>query len=171
MGLGAGDEAHKFNMLTAISQKQEEILQRVGPDNPLVDISQLYNTYSKLAELAGYKDPSQFFKDPRLEPPKPPKPPEPSPEELLAEVQKQEIQARMQVEAAKLALATDQAQTDAALKSAELETDAALKMAELKAKYHTQIDTTELRGMLEHQREMIRQQGLLESARINKRSQ
>ena len=171
VGLGAGDEAHKFNMLTTISQKQEEILQRVGPDNPLVDISQLYNTYSKLAELAGYKDPSQFFKDPRLEPPKPPKPPEPSPEELLAEVQKQEIQARMQVEAAKLALATDQAQTDAALKSAELETDAALKMAELKAKYHTQIDTTELRGMLEHQREMIRQQGLLESARINKRSQ
>ena len=76
----------------------------------------------------------------------------------------------MQVEAAKLALATDQAQTDAALKSAELETDAALKMAELKAKYHTQIDTTELRGMLEHQREMIRQQGLLESARINKRN-
>jgi len=171
VGLGAGDEAFKLSMLQAISAKQEQILQTVGPDNPLVDVGQLYNTYAKMAEIAGYKDPSQFFKDPRLEPPKPPAPPEPSPEELLADVQRQQIQAQMQIEASKLALATDKAQTDAVLKQSELETDAALKMAELKAKYHTQIDTTELRGMLDTQRELVRQQGLLESARINKRSQ
>ena len=171
VGLGAGDEAFKLSMLQAISAKQEQILQTVGPDNPLVDVGQLYNTYAKMAEIAGYKDPSQFFKDPRLEPPKPPAPPEPSPEELLADVQRQQIQAQMQIEASKLALATDKAHTDAGLKQSELETDAALKMAELKAKYHTSIDTTELRGMLDTQRELVRQQGLLESARINKRSQ
>ena len=169
VGLGAMDQTSQLQTLQAIASKQEQILQLVGPDNPLVSIQQLYNTYGKMAELSGYKDISQFFKDPSLEPPKPPKPPDPSPEELLAQVQREEIQARMQTEAAKLQLEENKAQTDAALKQAEMETDAALRMSELKAKYHQSIDTAELRGMLETQRELIRQQGLLESTRINVR--
>jgi len=168
VGLGAMDQSSQLQTLNAIAEKQEGILQLVGPENPLVNVQQLYTTYSKMVEMAGYRDVSQFFKDPSLEPPKPPKPPDPSPEELLAQVQMQEIQARMQIEQAKLALDENKSQVDAALRQADMETDAALRMAELKAKYHQSIDTTELRGIIETQRELIRQQGLLQQARINK---
>ena len=50
----------------------------------------------------------------------------------------------------------------------ELEVDAQLKLQEMNAKYNQSIDTTQLRGVLETQRELIRQQGLLEQAKINK---
>lgn len=168
VGLGAQDQSSQLQTLNAIAAKQEGILQLVGPENPLVNVKQLYNTYSKMVELAGYKNVGEFFKDPALEPPKPPAPPEPSPEQLLAQVQMQEIQARMAIEKAKLELDENKAQVDAALKQADMETDAALRMAELKAKYHTTIDSAELRGIIDTQREVIRQQGLLEQARINK---
>ena len=68
----------------------------------------------------------------------------------------------------RLKLDEEKAQTDAAIKTAEIETDAAIKLQELSAKYNQSIDTTQLRGMIETNRELIRQQGLLEAAKINK---
>ena len=86
----------------------------------------------------------------------------------MMQMQMQLQQQQLELERQRLQLEEDKAQTNAALKSAEIETDAALKLQELSAKYNQTIDTTQLRGMIETNREMIRQQGLLEAARINK---
>ena len=171
VALGAGDENYKLQTLLQLSQKQEQILQTIGPDNPLVNVQQYYNTLSKIVELSGHKDPNQFFSDPRFYKPKQKQPPKPTPEEMLAEVQMKQIQAQVQIEQAKLSLEENKAQTDAQFKMSELEVDSQLKLQEMNAKYNQSIDTTQLRGVLDTQRELIRQQGLLEQARINKKDE
>ena len=164
VGLGSGDDAFKLASLQQIAAKQEQVLQIAGIDNPLVDISQLYNTYSRMTELAGFKDVSAFWKDPKTAPPPPPpEPPEPSAEELLAQVQREQIQATVQIDSARLQLDQDKAQTSAVLEQAKMESDAQLKLAELEAKYNQSIDSTQLRETMATQRELVRQQGLLEA--------
>ena len=75
----------------------------------------------------------------------------------------------MAIESAKLQLETDKAQTDAVLEQAKIEADTQLKMMELQAKYAQSIDNTELKGIIDTQRELIRTQGLIQQARINQR--
>ena len=171
VALGAGDENYKLQTLMQLAGKQEQILTTIGADNPLVNITQYYNTLSKIVELTGHKDPSQFFTDPRFYQPKPKEPPKPTPEEMLAQVQMQQIQAQVAIEQAKLSLEENKAQTDAQFKMSELEVDSQLKLQEMNAKYNQSIDTTQLRGVLDTQRELIRQQGLLEQAKINKKGE
>mgnify|MGYP004232173317 CR=1 FL=1 len=170
VALGAGDDAQKIQVLSQIAQQQEKILTMLGPDNPLCTVQQFYNTMIKITELSGFKDYAQFWSNPaEFEPPPPPEPPPPSPEELLAEVQREQIQAQMAIESAKLQLETDKAQTDAVLEQAKIEADTQLKMMELQAKYAQSIDNTELKGIIDTQRELIRTQGLIQQARINQR--
>jgi len=171
VALGGGDENLRMQALQVIAGKQEEIIKTVGPDNPLVNIQQYSNTLRKMTELSGFKNSEEFFKDPSKEPPREPEPEKPSPEEMqmqMMQMQMQLAKGQLELERDRLQLDEDKAQTDAALKSVEIETDAQLKLQELGAKYNQSIDTTQLRGMIETNRELIRQQGLLEAAKINK---
>ena len=168
VALGGGDENLRMQSLQQIAMKQEEILKLVGPENPICTVQQYSNTLRKIAELSGFKNSEEFFKDPSKEPPREPQPEKPSSEEIMMQMQMQLQQQQLELEAKRLQLEEDKAQTDAALKSAELEVESALKLQELSAKYNQSIDTTQLRGMIETNRELIRQQGLLEQARINK---
>ncbi len=61
VGLGNGREDEKMGMLTQILSKQEQLLQQLGPNNPVVKPSQYINTLKKIAEMAGFKDTDQFF--------------------------------------------------------------------------------------------------------------
>lgn len=168
VALGAGDETQKLGVLTNIAQQQEKILTTLGPDNPLVNVQQYYNTLTKITELSGFKDHAQFWSNPVNYQPQPKEPPPPTPEELLAEVQREQIQAQIGIESARLQLETDKAQTDAVLEQAKIEADTQLKMMEMKAKYQQQLDNTELAGILDTQRELIRQQGLIQQAEVRR---
>ena len=64
VGLGTMDEAEKMGRLMEIIQKQEQILQTLGVNNPLVSVEQYSNTLRQYVELAGMKDASRYFKDP-----------------------------------------------------------------------------------------------------------
>lgn len=61
VGLGNGKEDQKVAMLAQIAGKQEQLLQQLGPNNPVVTPSQYINTLKKIAESAGFKDTAQFF--------------------------------------------------------------------------------------------------------------
>jgi hypothetical protein len=61
VGLGNGREDEKMAMLLQILGKQEQLLQQLGPNNPVVKPSQYVNTLKKIAEMAGFKDTDQFF--------------------------------------------------------------------------------------------------------------
>ena len=61
VGLGNGREDEKMAMLLQVLGKQEQLLQQLGPNNPVVKPSQYVNTLKRIAEMAGFKDTSQFF--------------------------------------------------------------------------------------------------------------
>ena len=171
VALGGGDENLRMQALQTIAAKQEEIIKLVGPDNPLVNVQQYSNTLRKMTELSGFKNVDDFFKDPSKEPPPQPEPEKPSPEEIQMQAMQMQIElskAQLELEHMRLQLDENKAQADATLKSTEIETDAMIKLQELSAKYNQSIDTAQLRGMIETNRELIRQQGLLEAAKINK---
>lgn len=64
VGLGTMDEQEKMSRLMEILVKQEQILQQLGPQNPVVSMEQYTNTLRQYTELAGLKDSSRYFKDP-----------------------------------------------------------------------------------------------------------
>ncbi len=174
VALGGGDENLRMQALQTIAAKQEEIIKTVGPDNPLVNVQQYSNTLRKMTELSGFKNSEEFFKDPSKEPPREPEPEQPSQEEIQMQMMQMQVElakGQLELDQMRLQLDEEKAQTDAAIKTAEIETDAAIKLQELSAKYNQSIDTTQLRGMIETNRELIRQQGLLEAAKINKRGE
>lgn len=65
VGLGTADDEQKIAFLTQIAQKQEQILMQMGPNNPVVSMSQYVNTLRSIAEIGGFKDADQFFNNPQ----------------------------------------------------------------------------------------------------------
>ena len=65
VGLGTADDEQKIAFLTQIAAKQEQILMRLGPNNPAVSMAQYVNTLRSIAEIGGFKDADQFFNSPQ----------------------------------------------------------------------------------------------------------
>ena len=64
VGLGTADDEQKIAFLTNIASKQEQILQTLGADNAICDISQYSKTLREIAEIGGFKDTDAFFNSP-----------------------------------------------------------------------------------------------------------
>lgn len=159
VALGTGTNEEKLAFLAQVAQKQEMLIQQGGiQNNPLVDLSQYRNTLAQMLALAGFKDPNMFFKDPSTQPPPPPPaPPPPSPEEILAQVQAQSIQADIQKKAAELELEREEMLRKDDRERDKIDADVMLKAAELEAKYNTQIDTASIQAMMQRDREFMKQ--------------
>lgn len=162
IGLGLGDINERRQALMMIMAKQEQILQQLGPTNPLVTPQQFSNTLRKIVELSGFKDASSYFQDIPADyvPPAPPAP-KPSPEEILAQVQAESIKADIQKKAADLELQRQQMIMDDDLKRDQMAQDLYLKKYEIELKYNSQISTAEIDAAQNIDREAIRQQALL----------
>lgn len=106
VGLGTTNIDKKLAALTAIAEKQENILANLGPVNPLTSFHQYSKTLLRLTELAGFKNATDFFSlvDPNWQPPQ--QQPQLTPEQTIA-------QAQIQIEQMK-------AQKDIAIKQAEM---------------------------------------------------
>ena len=157
VALGGGTDESKVAVLTTILQKQEQILQMAGMDNPLVSLAQYRNTLAQILALSGFKDANQFFSDPTMMPPQPPQPPKPSPEEMLAQAQMAAIQADIQKKAAELELKREEMIRKDDLQRDQYEADLMVKIAEMQARYGAQIDVAAIRANMERDREMMRQ--------------
>jgi hypothetical protein len=132
VALGGGTDGEKMVILGQIKETQEGIIQQYGPDNPLVGMEQYHHTLSQMLQIAGFKNPDAFFRDPAKEPPKPPAPPPEDPKMV-------EVQGRLQMEQARLQMAqqSDQAKLEQAqqkalgeyqLKQAQAESDHQLQL-------------------------------------------
>lgn len=134
-GLGTGTKDQKLKALGFVHAKQEAILLRLGPENPLVDIAQYRHTLARMMELEGIHDTSRYFKfiDPNA--PKQPQPPKPDPAAaanaaaqqqaqalVQAEMQKATINANVELQKAKMqdARERDKARVDAFLRAKEM---------------------------------------------------
>lgn len=159
VALGTGTNEEKLAFLAQVAQKQEMLIQQGGvQNNPLVDLGQYRNTLAQMLALAGFKDPNMFFKDPATQPPPPPPaPPPPSPEEILAQVQAQSIQADIQKKAAELELEREEMLRKDDRERDKIDADIMLKAAEIEAKYNTQVNTASIQAMMQRDREFMKQ--------------
>ena len=158
VAISKSSDQEKFAVLQNVAQKQEQIMQLLGPQNPLVSMQQYANTLTKMIEMAGFKDSSSFI-NPEV-PPMPPQQPEdskPSPEEMLAQAEMQKAQvtaqkAMIDAETDRMKIIMDDdRQRD--IEEAQLK----VKAMEMQAKYGAQINIAEINAIMERDRENIRQ--------------
>ena len=118
--LGTGDKVQQITMLQAIGMAQKEGL-AIGITRP----QNLYHTATKLTQLMGHRNTSEFWVDPGPEPMQPPKDPRLQIEEMkIQDAQNRfeaEIQKEIQIEQVRSATAMEQ-------KRAELELQASNDM-------------------------------------------
>jgi len=141
VAIGAGTVQERISFLGGIAGKQEQILATVGMDNPLVSAFNLYNTYAKVLELAGFKDPSPYFTDPRTwEPP----PPKPDPAEILAQVEIEKNRGEIAVKVEQTKLERERFVEEADFKRDELDAKIMLEVKKMELDHSTSIETAEL---------------------------
>ena len=148
-------DAEKQSVLLQVAQKQEQILQQLGVNNPLVSLQQYSNTLSKLIEQAGFKDTKSFINSEVA--PIPPQPPQPTPQDMLAQAEMEK--AKVSAQKAMIDSETDRMKIimDDDRNRDEAEANIRLKAAELNAKYGAQINVAEINALMERYRESIRQ--------------
>jgi len=157
VAISKSSDEEKFAILGSLAGKQEQILQTLGPSNPMVSLQQYSNTLARMIEMAGFKDPESFINT--EVPPLPPTPQETKPDaaELLAqaEAQKAQVQAQKAIIDAETdrmkIIMDDDRQRD--IEEAQIR----LKAAELIGKYGTQVNIAEINAIMERDRETIRQ--------------
>tara|TARA_R110000796_G_scaffold86550_2_gene187224 strand:+ start:849 stop:2987 length:2139 start_codon:yes stop_codon:yes gene_type:complete len=157
VAISKSSDEEKAGLLIQMAGKQEQILQTMGPSNPLVSLQQYSNTLTKIIEMAGFKD-AQAFINTQV-PPMPPQPEQqkPDPAEMLAqaEMNKAQVQAQKamidaETDRMKIIMEDDR---DRDIKEAEIR----IKAAELNAKYGAQINVAEINALMERDRETLRQ--------------
>lgn len=161
VALGRGTDTDRLSTLTKIIEKQETILGNLGPQNAIVSPKQYSDTLAKIVELAGFKDSSQFFS--QLQEGQPAVPPEAqqnkqSPEQLLAQVQAQAIQADIQKKGAELQLKREEMIRKDDREKDKLDADITLRAAEIEGKHQTTVNVAGIRARVDMDREMIKQQ-------------
>jgi hypothetical protein len=122
VGLGAGTKDRDLAMLQGVAMKQELAVQALGtPFNPLLNVGHIFDTYRKMAETAGLKNPRQYFPEVTQDQvadikAQMDKNPPPNPEAMQAQAQMQveqmKLQATMQQKQAEMQAAERQAAMD-----------------------------------------------------------
>ena len=164
VALGTGSNEEKMAFLGQVAAKQEMLMQMGAP---LVDMQGYYNTLAQMMALAGYKDPTVFFKDPAMmPPPPPPAPPQPTPEEMLSQVQMEAIRADIQKKAAELELQREEMLRKDDRERDKLDADLMIKAAELEAKYGAQVNVANIEALMQRDRELLKQQGEMDRAAV-----
>ena len=127
VGLGNGREDEKLQMLVQIAGEQKQLLQTLGPNNPVVSISQYVNTLSEIAKMAGFKDTSKFFNQgPQLDQAMQQQGQQQGPDPALAKAEA-EIAIKREKMQADIEIAREKMQMDYELRRQELESELALR--------------------------------------------
>jgi hypothetical protein len=147
VALALATNEEKMGFLGLVVQKQEQILQTLGPSNPLVGLDQYAATLRRMVEMAGYRNADQFFKpvDPNWAPPQPQQQ-QPDPAQQLVAAQTRSIEAELvlkkQKQDADLAAERDRLLMDDDYRRDKMSQDAILALQEMELKYGVQLDTT-----------------------------
>ena len=172
VGVGDGTIEDRINILNQVAMRQEMLIEKTGPNNPVVSLPQYTNTLTKLLQLAGIKDSTNYFNqlpvDFQL--PEPPAP-KPTPEEILAQVQAQSIQADIQKKAAELQLDRERMIMADDRERDRIEQDGILRRYELELKYGVQIQSAEIDAAMNRDRELIRQQAAMNQTQVPQQPQ
>ena len=139
VGLGTGNKQEQMAMVAVVLQKQEQILQTQGFNNPLVNLTQYRETLGRFIEAAGYKDSSEFFKEipPELEQQIANPQPQQAPVDPAVQAYMAQAQAQMQIDQAKaqqeMQLSQQKAEADMQLQQAKAQAEIQLKREKAQA--------------------------------------
>tara|TARA_R110002020_G_scaffold407105_1_gene617198 strand:+ start:3289 stop:5349 length:2061 start_codon:yes stop_codon:yes gene_type:complete len=148
VGLGSGMTDERLATLAQVAAKQQEIMQQMGPNNPLVGLGQIRNTLAKMLEINGFKDSNQFFNPLPIDyQPPPPPPPQPTPQEQLIQVQMADIQARTAIDQQKLQLDATKAEMLNERETTRIAGDLALR----EKKFEDDVDLEIVRGAIKEE--------------------
>ena len=164
--LGGGNDLEKMQFLTTVAQKQEQLLQQFGPENPIVNLRQYHATLSRMVQLAGFMDPSVFFTDPAQYQAPPQEPPQPTPEEKYIQIQGQKAKADSENDSAKLELEREKMIRLDDREKDRIESQAQLSIMEMEAKYNTTMDGAKVKAIMERDREQMKQNTQLLQAQL-----
>jgi hypothetical protein len=172
VGVGDGTIEDRINILNQVAMRQEMLIKETGPNNPVVTVPQYTNTLTKMLQLAGIKDSQNYFNQLPADFQMPP-PPEPkaTPEEVLAQVQAQAIQADIQKKAAELDLERQKMIMSDDRERDRIEQDGILRRYELELKYGVQIQSAEIDAAMNRDRELIRQQAAMNQTQVPQQPQ
>ena len=131
VGLGTGGKQEQLATMQMILQKQEEVIKEYGLNNPLVNLKQYRDTLAKFVNMAGFKDDSAFLMEVTEEQAmqlaqqaaQAPKEEDSNTKAaaILAEVEREKAQMKMQEQMAKLELEKEKMEVNAAKELLELE--------------------------------------------------
>ena len=161
VGLGTGSIEQKVQTLMAVLAQQKEILQTLGPNNPIVSIKQMRNTIAQILELQGVKDATRYFNEitPEIEQQMAqPQQPAPDPTQILAQVEAEKIKKDIEIADKKMAveIATQKAADDR--ERDKLETDVWLKSYEMGLKYGVVVPVEQALAIIDRPRDLAPQQ-------------
>jgi len=163
VALGHGTDNDKMQFLMMVAQKQEQVMQTLGPSNPLVDVSQYRNTLAQICTLAGFKDASRYFKpvdmqvvQQMMQQAAQNQPPDPN--MMLVQIEQQKVQAKTQIDAAKLQSDAVDAARKHQLDQQKMHLDAMVRMADIEAKYGTQVNIAHVEALIAKDQELAKAQ-------------
>jgi hypothetical protein len=172
VGVGDGTIEDRINILNQVAMRQEMLIKETGPNNPVVTVPQYTNTLTKMLQLAGIKDSQNYFNQLPADFQMPqPEAPKPTPEEVLAQVQAQAIQADIQKKAAELDLERQKMIMSDDRERDRIEQDGILRRYELELKYGVQIQSAEIDAAMNRDRELIRQQAAMNQTQVPQQPQ
>jgi hypothetical protein len=156
VALGRGTETQKLAMLMQIKGAQEQIVQALGPGNPLVGLSEYRNTLDQILTLAGFKDTSRFFKEVDEQQAAQMMQPKPDPAQILAQIEAQKAQVDMAIAQDKMRLEWEKAKLQDDRERDQLDADIILKAAEIYGKYQQQVDVAQIKADIQRDRDAMR---------------
>jgi len=157
VALGAGSSQERLALLGQIAGIQKELLEKLGPENPIVSAQNYYNTLVSTLELGGIKDVNRYFSDPaQYQPPAPTGPPEKDINEKLIETQVFEIESNIQKKIAEIELDRERMLLEDDRRRDESFANMKLKEAEIVARYGAQVDTAEIKANGDRDRELVK---------------
>lgn len=159
VALGRGTDQDRMMFLMQVLQKQELIIQTMGPNNPVCSIPEYWNTLDQLCSLAGFKDTTRYFKQPTPETMQmmaqqaQQKPPDPN--QQLVEIEKGKAMAKAQMDQVKLqqdaqtaqaedARAREKMMLDHQIAQETIRSNLMLGVAKIEAETKAKIDLAEL---------------------------
>ena len=153
VALGRGSDQQSMAFLSQVKQTQEQIIQLLGPTNPLAPIEKYRETLAELCHLAGFKDETKFFADVTgadLMQHVQQQPQKQDPTMMLAQIEQQKVQVQAQKNQAEAQQKQAQMMADHQQAMIKMRLDAAVKIATAQIAATGSFNEAQLEALISH---------------------
>jgi hypothetical protein len=167
VALGSTSREMKLNVLAGVKQTMEQMLQLLGPGNPLFGLGNYRYVVARILELSGFPDTAKFYNPLPLDwqpPPPPPDAQKPDPQMALVQVEAQK--AQMQAQAKQMELQLKAQEQQAAQQQEAQSAHQKMALEREKMMLEMELQDKKLRAELEIKVAELAMKGDIESAKI-----